>query len=146
MGFTKMVAPQTAGTGYDDQGYIYNLLVWTGPEYDIRDYRDYWATPEEKQNWMRDSWYDNPYLMAYEKINRRDNSKYNGMLNLTYEIKPWLKAIVRGGFDNIINSTKDTLRLESTLPAIGVIPIKVITTKNRRDVYSQWRFHTYSTG
>lgn len=106
MGFTKMVAPQTAGTGYDDQGYIYNLLVWTGPEYDIRDYRDYWATPEEKQNWMRDSWYDNPYLMAYEKINRRDNSKYNGMLNLTYEIKPWLKAIVRGGFDNIINSTK----------------------------------------
>lgn len=106
MGFNKMVAPQTAGTGYDDQGYIYNLLVWTGPEYDLRDYRDYWAVPNEQQNWMRDSWYDNPYLMAYEKVNRRDNSKYNGMLNVTYDVTPWLKAMLRGGFDNIINATQ----------------------------------------
>ena len=106
LGFNKMVAPQTSGTGYDDQGYIYNLLVWTGPEYDLRDYRNYWVVEDEKQNWMRDSWYDNPYLMAYEKINRRDNSKYNGMLNLTYEVTPWMKAMLRGGFDNIINATQ----------------------------------------
>lgn len=99
MGFEKQLASNTAGTGYVDQGYIYNLLVWTGPEYDIRDYRDYWAEKDVKQNWMRSSWYDNPWFMAYEKINRQDNTKANGMLTINYHITPWLTAMVRGGLD-----------------------------------------------
>lgn len=99
MGFEKQLASNTAGTGYTGQGYIYNLLVWTGPEYDIRDYRDYWAEKDVKQNWMRKSWYDNPWFMAYEKINRQDNTKANGMITVNYHITPWLTAMVRGGFD-----------------------------------------------
>ena len=55
LGFNKQVAPNTAGTGYGAQGYIYNMLVWTGPEYDVTQYKDYWVIPNEKQNWMRDS-------------------------------------------------------------------------------------------
>lgn len=106
MGFNKQVAPNTAGAGYGDQGYIYNLLIWTGPEYDVTEYRDYWLIPNEKQNWNRDAWYDNPYLMAYEKINRIDNTKTNGMLTINYQITPWLKALLRGGYDYINNATK----------------------------------------
>lgn len=106
LGFNKQVAPNTAGTGYGAQGYIYNMLVWTGPEYDVTQYKDYWVIPNEKQNWMRDSWYDNPYLSAYEKINRVDNTKTNGMLTINYQITPWLKALIRGGYDYTNNATK----------------------------------------
>ena len=37
--------------------------------------------------------------MAYEKINRQDNTKANGMITVNYHITPWLTAMVRGGFD-----------------------------------------------
>jgi len=106
LGFTKQTAPNTAGTGYDNQGYIYNLLVWTGPEYDIRDYRDYWVTPDIQQNWHYAGWYDNPYLVAYEKLNTIDNSKTNGTFTVNYDIFPWLKALARGGFDGTWNQTE----------------------------------------
>lgn len=106
MGFNKQLASNTSGTGYTDQGYIYNLLVWTGPEYDVRDYRDYWLVKDTQQNWNRKSWYDNPWMSAYEKINREDNTKTNGMLTINYHIMPWLTAIVRGGYDYTNLSTK----------------------------------------
>lgn len=31
------------GTGYGGNGYLYNLLVWSGTEFDIRDYKNYWV-------------------------------------------------------------------------------------------------------
>jgi TonB-linked SusC/RagA family outer membrane protein len=106
MGFNKQLASNTSGIGYDDQGYIYNLLIWTGPEYDVREYRDYWLIKDEKQNWNRSTWYDNPWMSAYEKINSEDITKTNGMFTLNYSILPWLKAIIRGGFDYTSQSTK----------------------------------------
>lgn len=106
MGFTRRTAPNTSGTGYGNQGYIYNLLIWTGPEYNVRDYRDYWITPDIEQNWHYAGWYDNPYLMAYEKLNTIDNNKTNGTLSFNYTIFPWLKALARAGFDASFDQTE----------------------------------------
>ena len=106
LGFTKRSAPNTSGTGYGDQGYIYNMLVWTGPEYDIREYRDYWITPDIQQNWHYAGWYDNPYLMAYEKLNTIDDTKTNGTFSLNYNVFPWLKAIARAGVDAAFDQTE----------------------------------------
>ncbi|HEU4634489.1 MAG TPA: carboxypeptidase-like regulatory domain-containing protein, partial [Flavisolibacter sp.] len=69
MGISRRESPQIWGSGYGNQGYIYQLTMWTGPEYDIRQYRDYWKVPNQTQNWMYTNWYDNPYLIAYEKLN-----------------------------------------------------------------------------
>ena len=38
-------------------GYLYNLLVWSGTEFDIRDYKNYWVKKDEQSNWMDRSWY-----------------------------------------------------------------------------------------
>ncbi|MDR2776344.1 MAG: TonB-dependent receptor plug domain-containing protein, partial [Tannerella sp.] len=97
MGFTKTLSPNTAGYGYTNQGYIYNILVWTGTEYDLRDYRDYWIKKDELQNWHYNNWYDNPYLMAYEKLNGIDNNRTNLMLSANWQILPWMKATLRSG-------------------------------------------------
>ena len=96
MNFTQESAPNTAGYGYGT-GYMYNILLWTGPEYDLRDYKDYWLVPNEKQNWHYTDWYDNPYFEAYEKIKSINNFTTNGSLSFKYEILPWMKLQLRAG-------------------------------------------------
>ncbi|WP_262250276.1 SusC/RagA family TonB-linked outer membrane protein [Parapedobacter soli] len=99
IGYNRSMTPQTTGAGYSDQGYIYQLLMWTGPEYDVTKFRDYWVVPNEQQNWHYQAWYDNPYLIAYEKLNGRENNMAN--LNLTSNYKPFVgaKITARVGYD-----------------------------------------------
>lgn len=100
MGYNRKTAPQISGSGYSNQGYIYNILVWMGPEYDLSQYKNnYWTIPDEQQNWHYKAWYDNPYLMAYEKLNGIEQNKMNTNLTATYSLFPGAKIIVRPGFD-----------------------------------------------
>jgi TonB-linked SusC/RagA family outer membrane protein len=106
MGVSKRIAPQTWGTGYGNQGYIYQLTMWTGPEYDIRQYRDYWKVPNKTQNWMYTNWYDNPYLIAYEKLNGIQQNTTNASLTANYKFSSDLNLLVRLGYD--VYSNKET--------------------------------------
>jgi TonB-linked SusC/RagA family outer membrane protein len=100
LNFSKENAPNSAGYGYGT-GYMYNILLWTGTEYDLTQYKDYWLVPNESQNWHYSDWYDNPYFEAYEKIRALDNFSINGSLNFNYQILPWLKFQARmGGVSN----------------------------------------------
>ncbi len=99
MGYMRSTAPQTWGGGYNNQGYIYQILMWSGADYDIRQYRDYWMIPNEKQNWLYTLWYDNPYLIAYEKLVGVQENKLNASLTLNYNILDNFKVIFRNGYD-----------------------------------------------
>ncbi|MCF3110389.1 SusC/RagA family TonB-linked outer membrane protein [Niabella sp. CC-SYL272] len=103
MGYTWEQSPQNIGGGYGDQGYLYQLLMWTGPDYDLRQYRDYWVTPNLKQNWLYDAWYDNPYLIAYEKLLGSQNNKLNASLTANYNFNQNLKLMFRTGYDYYSN-------------------------------------------
>ncbi|AHF16020.1 membrane protein [Niabella soli DSM 19437] len=105
MGYTWQQSPQNVGGGYDNQGYLYQMLMWTGPDYDIRQYRDYWVTPNLKQNWLYDAWYDNPWLIAYEKLLSNQNNKLNSSLTANYSFTPHLKLMFRTGYDYYSNET-----------------------------------------
>ncbi|KAB7730865.1 SusC/RagA family TonB-linked outer membrane protein [Rudanella paleaurantiibacter] len=99
VGYNRKTAPQVFGSGYSAQGYIYNILMWMGPEYDLSKYQDYWLIPNERQNWHYKAWYDNPYMMAYEKLNGIEQNKMNANLTATLALFPGAKLIVRPGFD-----------------------------------------------
>ncbi|WP_245645443.1 SusC/RagA family TonB-linked outer membrane protein [Niabella ginsenosidivorans] len=99
MGYTWQQSPQVWGQGYGAQGYIYQLQMWTGPDYDIRQYKDYWVTPNEKQNWLYDAWYDNPYLIAYEKLDGINKNKLNASLTANYKFTKDLNLMFRTGYD-----------------------------------------------
>ena len=103
MGYTRQTAPQVWGQGYGAQGYLYQLLMWTGPDYDIRQYKDYWVKPNQKQNWLYNAWYDNPYLIAYEKLQGIDNNKLNASLIANYRFTKDLKLMFRTGYDYFKN-------------------------------------------
>lgn len=101
MNYSKQYVPQTRGSGYGGNGYIYNLLVWTGPDYDLRDFKNYWVKGKEGevQNWQYKKWYNNPYYLAYEAKNSVFSDKLNSQLTANYQATSWLKTITRIGYD-----------------------------------------------
>jgi len=99
LGYNRSSSSTNFGAGYGDQGYIYNILVWTGPEYDLTQYKDYWLVKDQSQNWMYKGWYDNPYLIANEKVTPELINKMNAALTLNYKINDWAKFMIRSGYD-----------------------------------------------
>ncbi len=99
LGYNRRFAPNDFGAGYNNQGYIYNILVWTGPEYDLMQYKDYWVIENEKQNWHYAAWYDNPYLAAHEKLSSELINKLNAAVTLNYQMTDWGKFMLRSGYD-----------------------------------------------
>ena len=82
-----------------EQADIYSMLVWTGTDLDIRDYKNYWLKKNEVQNWPNKVWYDNPYFIANEIIHSSDYDVVNGFMNAKYDFTPWLRASLRTGVD-----------------------------------------------
>lgn len=99
IGYNRDASSSNFGSGYNNQGYIYNILVWTGAEYDLRDYKDYWLLDDVSQNWMYNAWYDNPYLTAFEKKTPEMKNKINAAVTLNYKVTDWGKFILRTGYD-----------------------------------------------
>ncbi|MDO6738751.1 hypothetical protein [Wenyingzhuangia sp. 2_MG-2023] len=82
---------------------MYNLLVWSSPDYDIRNYKDYWLVENESQNNSYTSTNNNPYFDRYERVHSIDRNIFNASLFLEYEIASWLKASLRTGVDTYNN-------------------------------------------
>ncbi|MDR1258291.1 MAG: SusC/RagA family TonB-linked outer membrane protein [Tannerellaceae bacterium] len=109
-GINKRVSPNDFGAGYYSSSYIYDMVVWGGTEYDIRDYKNnYWIRGQEniQQNWYDKSWYDNPYFKAYEVLKPTDKTTMNAYLNGSYQVNSWLKAMLRAGMDTYINQEEN---------------------------------------
>jgi len=97
--YNKQVSPNTGFSGYTGYDPMYNMLVWSAPDYDIRDYKDYWLVPDEVQNSSYTSTNNNPYFDRYERIHSINKDLFNVSLDLGYDILPWLKATFRSGYD-----------------------------------------------
>ncbi|MDR1746695.1 MAG: SusC/RagA family TonB-linked outer membrane protein [Tannerella sp.] len=100
--YNKLFYPQDLGAGYGIRGYMYTLLIWTGTDYDVRDYRNYWKPGKENQDpvWWNTSYYNNPYFNAYEITRDKNEDRFNAQFNATYDILPWMKAVVKAGGDS----------------------------------------------
>lgn len=87
--------------GYGPENYLYNLVLWTGPDIDVRDLRDYWIKGQEdvQQRHYNKSWYNNPYFQAYEFLQGYYRDNVFGQLKLDYNILPGLDLTLRTGFN-----------------------------------------------
>ena len=102
--YKKEKAPNMPKVDYGGGNILYNMLVWGGTEYDIRDFKNYWKVKDLQQNWGFTSWYDNPYYIMHERIDQRDNNLFNTNLTLSYEIMKNLSVMFRSGYDNYSNN------------------------------------------
>lgn len=110
MSYSKRTAPQSMGAGaYGWRSYIYLLGVWTGADYDIRDFRNYWVAGKEKeeQNWHYDIWYNNPYFMAYETLQPYEQDRMFGQVSANWTVTSWFKVLSRLGYDSLSGRTEE---------------------------------------
>jgi TonB-linked SusC/RagA family outer membrane protein len=88
-------------TGYGPNNYLYNLILWTGPDIDVRDLKNYWKKGQEgvQQRHYNTSWYNNPYFQAteYQRGYYKDN--VFGQLKLDYNVLPGLDLTARTGIN-----------------------------------------------
>ncbi|QCR22258.1 SusC/RagA family TonB-linked outer membrane protein [Pontibacter sp. SGAir0037] len=96
-------------TGYGPTNYLYNLILWTGPDVDIRDLRNYWAAGREgeQQRHYNQSWYNNPYFQAYEYERGYYKDNTFGSVTLDYKLSPSFSAKYRTGV-NVYGLTRST--------------------------------------
>lgn len=88
-------------TGYGPTNYLYNLILWTGPDIDVRDLRNYWVEGKEgvQQRHYNTSYYNNPYFQAYEYMRGYDKNNTFGSVDMTYKISPSFTAKFRNGIN-----------------------------------------------
>ncbi|GAA5039461.1 SusC/RagA family TonB-linked outer membrane protein [Marivirga lumbricoides] len=100
MAYNSQKSPNIGFSGYTAYDPMYNLLVWSAPDYDIRQYKNYWMLEDEVQNHSYRATNNNPYFDRYERTHGIDRSVFNGTLGLKYDINSWLDISMRTGLDN----------------------------------------------
>jgi TonB-linked SusC/RagA family outer membrane protein len=106
LSYKKEHSPNMPRVNYGNGNILYNMLIWGGTEINIREFQDYWKTKDKKQNWAYDAWYDNPYFLMNERLNKRDKDLFNTNITMSYDIKKNITAIFRTGYDTY-NTTED---------------------------------------
>lgn len=139
--YNKQQAPNLGFNGYTGYDPMYNLLIWSAVDYDIRDYRDYWLVPNEVQNNSYTATNNNPYFDRYERLHNLNRDIFNGTVALNYEIAPWLKVSFRSGFDTYSN--RQEIRIsKGSLQGAGAS--KVIL--NGTEVWGESQKGSYNVG
>ncbi len=106
--YNRQYTPNYPRTGYGPQNYVYNLLLWTGVDVDVRDLRNYWQQGREgiQQRHYNYAWYNNPYFLAYENLQGYYKDTNYGRVALDYDLSDALKLTVRSGA-NLYSLTED---------------------------------------
>jgi len=107
--YHKYSSPNAGFNGYTNYDPMYTLLIWTAPDYNVLDYKDYWLIKNEKQNFTYQNntrqggnlttSHNNPYYAQYEKRNIINRDIFNASANMSYDFTPWLKLSFRSGLD-----------------------------------------------
>jgi hypothetical protein len=87
--------------GYGPENYLYNLILWTGPDINVNDLRNYWAKGKEgiQQRNYNNAWYNNPYFQAYELQRGYYRDNVFGQMKLDYNVMPGLDLMLRTGIN-----------------------------------------------
>lgn len=87
--------------GYGPPNYLYNLILWIGPDIDIRDLKNYWIPGKEglQQRNYNLSWYNNPHFIANQLLNGYKRNNSFGQLTFDYKITNDLSIKFRNGFN-----------------------------------------------
>lgn len=100
LSYTRRQSPNIGTTGYTSYDPMYTLLIWSGADYNVLDYKNnYWIKKGQTQNFTYQADYNNPYYDRYEKTNEISRDIFNADISASYDIADWLKASLRSGLD-----------------------------------------------
>ena len=123
--YNKQYTPNYPTTGYGPNNFFYNILLWMGPDVDIRDLKNYWkpgggrtdgsgnfvpyGVKDVQQFNYNYTWYNNPWYLANEQLNGYNNDVITGQVNGTWDIAKGLSFYIRSG----VITNNSTSRVET---------------------------------
>lgn len=98
--YTNRTSDNLPSTGYNNQTIMYFIRGLT-PNMDINWFKDYWVPGQENIAQTRpfSSLLDNPYLQAYEMLNKSNRNGVVGNISATYNFTKELSLMVRSSVD-----------------------------------------------
>ena len=98
--FTNKWSDNLPSTGYNNQSIMYWNNLWV-PNGDVNWLKNYWQNGQEGilQNYPFSSLPDNPYLIAYEMLNKSNRNAITGNIQATYDFTKSLSLMVRTSMD-----------------------------------------------
>jgi hypothetical protein len=103
MTYNKHISPNIGFNGYTSYDPMYSLLIWSSPDWNVLDYKDYWLVPNESQNNSYTDTNNNPYFDRNERTHSLDKDILGSSLSIAYDFAKWLKATIRSGYDTYSN-------------------------------------------
>jgi len=103
LAYNKQASPNLGFNGYTGYDPMYSMLIWSSPDWDIRDYKDYWVIPNEVQNSSYTDTNNNPYFNQYQRTHKLDKDVFNGSFEVKYEPSKHINSLVRIGYDTYSN-------------------------------------------
>jgi len=102
MSYNRQYTNNFPETGYGPTNYLYNLILWTGPDVSVKDLRDYWIPGKEgiQQRNYNNSYYNNPYFQAYEYLRGYNKDNTFGSVDLNYKVSPAFSVKFRNGINS----------------------------------------------
>lgn len=99
--FNKEYSDNYPTVGYGPPNYLYNLILWIGPDIDIRDLENYWMPGKEglQQRNYNLSWYNNPHFVANQLLNGYKRTNNFGQVTFDYKIMDNFTVKFRNGFN-----------------------------------------------
>lgn len=100
LNFNKKGSDNLPSTGYNNQTIMYTMIALV-PNANLDWYKDYWLPGQEGlvQRSFFSSPVDNPFLQAYEMLNKSDRNNLVGNINVNYNFSKNLSLMVRGTMD-----------------------------------------------
>ncbi len=95
--FNFQTSPNNPNVNYGPNSYIYNILIWGGADYDIRDLKNYWQEGKEgiQQKNFEYTRYNNPHFMAQEWLKGYYKNDFMGQVTLNHKFTNNLDASIR---------------------------------------------------
>jgi TonB-linked SusC/RagA family outer membrane protein len=108
--YSRQTSPNYPDVIYGPNSIIYDIALWAGADWDIRDLRNYWqpgkvGVQQYSYEYLR---YNNPWFMAYEWLRGHYKTDVYGYVSLNYKITDDLDLTVRSGVStyNIFRNEK----------------------------------------
>lgn len=95
--FNFQTSPNNPNVTYGPNSYLYNMIIWGGADYDVRDLRNYWQDGKEglQQKNFEYTRYNNPYFMAYEWLRGYYKNDYAGQVSVNHKFNSNFDVILR---------------------------------------------------
>lgn len=109
LNYNKQYSDNIPDVNYGPNSVIYNITIWGGADWDIRDMRNYWQPGKEgvQSIYAEYQRYHNPYFMSYEWLRGHYKNDIYGYTTLTYKLNPNIELVGRSSV-----TTYDLLRNE----------------------------------